>query len=184
MEQLNTDENGDSGSDYSFDGLCNRLRKHNVVYPSPSPESPFTSGDVCSSSPGPSSPGPSSPGPSSESSCPDSDELMPISHRGAMQGGPGRDHMFFRSPQCGGANGGAAVTGSGFRRFSVFSQPLPTPTLPLTLPNGVVGAAKGEKGDSKGMKLDGLSESENCNVDMSDLKDMKPTYIEYSKVIN
>ena len=106
------------GSVYSFDGLVNKIKKHNVVHP-------------VATSPVP----------------PTIPQRHPndyfAGHRGSLTG-----------------SNGAAVTGNGFRRFSVFSQQLPPAYNRAPPLNGLYGLGGGINGGliGNGAKLDGLSE--------------------------
>ena len=111
------------GSVYSFDGLVNKIKKHNLVHP-------------VSTSP--------TPPPTIPRRPPNQADFF-AGHRGSVTG-----------------SNGAAVTGNGFRRFSVFSQPMPQYT-----PNGIYGhgVGGGFNNGAPGLgsivansKLDGLSE--------------------------
>ena len=111
------------GSVYSFDGLVNKIKKHNLVHP------------VSSSPPQPAPPW----------KPPDGRDFF-AGHRGSVTG-----------------SNGAAVTGNGFRRFSVFSQqqPLYPPSLNGGLKYDRVGVL-----DSGG-KMEGLSEAKGSDYGAS-----------------
>jgi hypothetical protein len=102
-------ETDEFGSVYSFDGLVNKIKKHNLVHPVSSPSPPPVLRRL-----------------------PHREDFF-SGHRGSLTG-----------------SNGDAVTGNGFRRFSVFSQPVPQFSR---APNGLYSGGLGNGG-----KLEGLSE--------------------------
>ena len=110
MEEMHSHSDDEFGSVYSFDGLYQKLRKHSLAYPATSPNPSF-----------------SIPLPLSPRSSP----LIPPLHTSAW-GSPLKEAKFYvngnssHNESRGPPNGkikAPAVSITGFRRFSVFSQP-------------------------------------------------------------